>query len=114
MIQREHGGAFLKSVPEQVESLKKTEGQVADPASDRKQYPTPDYAKNQHRSIKPEVLVLDRLSEGLVKRELLSASRVRSVFQRAYPFRTLLCVDEDAEAMEAGESFIDLRRMAAA
>jgi hypothetical protein len=49
-----------------------------------------------------------------VKRELLSASRVRSVFQRAYPFRTLLCVVEDAEAMEAGESFIDLRRMAAA
>ena len=35
-------------------------------------------------------------------------------FQRAYPFRTLLCVDEDAEAMETGESFIDLRRMAAA
>jgi ABC-type lipoprotein export system ATPase subunit len=64
--------------------------------------------------LNPEVLVLDRLSEGLVKRELLSASRVRSVFQRAYPFRTLLCVVEDAEAMEAGESFIDLRRMAAA
>jgi len=30
---------------------------LADPNSDRKAYPTPDYAKNPHRSIKPEILV---------------------------------------------------------
>lgn len=47
----------LRRTPEQLESLKKTEAQVADPNSDRKQYPTPDYAKNTHRSIKPEVFV---------------------------------------------------------
>jgi ubiquinol-cytochrome c reductase iron-sulfur subunit len=48
---------IMRRTPEQLESLKKTESQVADPASDRKQYPTPDYAKNPHRSIKPEVFV---------------------------------------------------------
>ena len=47
----------VRRTPEQLEALKKTEAQVADPNSDRKQYPTPDYAKNQHRSIKPEYLV---------------------------------------------------------
>jgi ubiquinol-cytochrome c reductase iron-sulfur subunit len=47
----------MKRTPEQLETLKKTEDQVADPNSDRKAYPTPEYAKNQHRSIKPEVLV---------------------------------------------------------
>ncbi|MEY2729610.1 MAG: hypothetical protein RL584_736 [Pseudomonadota bacterium] len=48
---------IIRRTPEQVESLKKTEAQVADPNSDRKAYPTPAYAKNQHRSIKPEVFV---------------------------------------------------------
>ncbi len=48
---------IMKRTPEQLETLKKTESQVADPNSDRKAYPTPEYAKNQHRSIKPEVLV---------------------------------------------------------
>jgi ubiquinol-cytochrome c reductase iron-sulfur subunit len=48
---------IMKRTPEQLESLKKTEAQVADPNSDRKTYPTPEYAKNQHRSIKPEILV---------------------------------------------------------
>lgn len=48
---------IVRRTPEQLESLKKTDAQVADPNSDRKQYPTPDYAKNQHRSIKPEVFV---------------------------------------------------------
>lgn len=48
---------IMKRTPEQLESLKKTESQLADPNSDRKAYPTPEYAKNQHRSIKPEVLV---------------------------------------------------------
>ena len=48
---------IVRRTPEQLESLKKTEAQVADPASDRKAYPTPEYAKNQYRSIKPEVFV---------------------------------------------------------
>jgi ubiquinol-cytochrome c reductase iron-sulfur subunit len=48
---------IIKRTPEQLESLKKTEDQVADPNSERKQYPTPEYAKNQHRSIKPEIFV---------------------------------------------------------
>ncbi|MDP3760799.1 MAG: ubiquinol-cytochrome c reductase iron-sulfur subunit [Ramlibacter sp.] len=48
---------ILKRTPEQLESLKKTEAQLADPNSDRKTYPTPEYAKNQYRSIKPEVFV---------------------------------------------------------
>ena len=48
---------IIRRTPEQVASLKKTDGQVADPNSDRKAYPTPVYAKNQHRSIKPEFFV---------------------------------------------------------
>ncbi|MFZ4650343.1 MAG: ubiquinol-cytochrome c reductase iron-sulfur subunit [Rubrivivax sp.] len=48
---------ILRRTPEQLESLKKTDSQVADPKSDRKAYPTPDYAKNGHRSIKPEFFV---------------------------------------------------------
>ena len=47
----------MRRTPEQLESLKKTEAQVADPSSARTQYPTPAYAKNSHRSIKPEVFV---------------------------------------------------------
>jgi len=48
---------IMKRTPEQLETLKKTEGQVADPTSLRTAYPTPEYAKNQHRSIKPDVFV---------------------------------------------------------
>ena len=48
---------ILRRTSEMLESLKKTDSQVADPNSDRKQYPTPGYAKNEWRSIKPEYLV---------------------------------------------------------
>jgi ubiquinol-cytochrome c reductase iron-sulfur subunit len=48
---------IVRRTPEQLESLKKVEAQLADPQSDRKQYPTPAYAKNAYRSIKPEVFV---------------------------------------------------------
>jgi ubiquinol-cytochrome c reductase iron-sulfur subunit len=48
---------IVRRTPEQLASLKQTEPQVADPTSERKQYPTPAYAKNGHRSIKPEVFV---------------------------------------------------------
>ncbi len=48
---------ILRRTPEQVASLTKTEPDVVDPKSDRTAFPTPEYAKNQHRSIKPEVFV---------------------------------------------------------
>lgn len=48
---------ILRRTPEQLATLEKVEGQLADPNSDRKAYPTPDYAKNRHRSIKPEIFV---------------------------------------------------------
>jgi len=48
---------IMRRTPEQLASLEKLEGQLADPNSDRKAYPTPGYAKNRHRSIKPEIFV---------------------------------------------------------
>ena len=48
---------IVRRTEEQVAALKKIEGQLADPNSDRTQYPTPDYAKNGYRSIKPEFFV---------------------------------------------------------
>ena len=48
---------IMKRTPEQLAALPKLDPQLADPKSDRKAYPTPDYAKNEHRSIKPEILV---------------------------------------------------------
>lgn len=45
----------INRTKDMLESLNKTEGDVSDPQSERPQQP--DYAKNQHRSIKPEVLV---------------------------------------------------------
>jgi len=48
---------IVRRTPEQLEALKGTEAQLADPNSDRKAYPTPEYAKNGYRSIKPEYFV---------------------------------------------------------
>ncbi|HEY0953833.1 MAG TPA: ubiquinol-cytochrome c reductase iron-sulfur subunit [Roseateles sp.] len=48
---------IVRRTPEQLEALKKHDGELADPNSDRKAYPTPEYAKNAHRSIKPEYFV---------------------------------------------------------
>ena len=49
---------ILKRSPEMVASLKKTDADVADPKSDRKPDElTPEYARNEYRSIKPEYLV---------------------------------------------------------
>ncbi|MDO9436134.1 ubiquinol-cytochrome c reductase iron-sulfur subunit [Hydrogenophaga sp.] len=48
---------ILRRTPEQLAALATIEGQLADPNSDRTAYPTPKYAKNRHRSIKPEYLV---------------------------------------------------------
>ncbi len=49
---------ILKRSPDMVESLKKTDADVADPKSERApDMLTPEYARNQYRSIKPEYLV---------------------------------------------------------
>tara|TARA_A100000164_G_C21925885_1_gene783044 strand:+ start:1311 stop:1919 length:609 start_codon:yes stop_codon:yes gene_type:complete len=48
----------VKRTNEMVQALKKLDSQVADPNSQRNPNElTPDYARNQHRSIKPEILV---------------------------------------------------------
>ena len=49
---------IMRRTPEQLAELPKLDGQLADPKSDRTAYPTPEYAKNETRSIKPEVLVV--------------------------------------------------------
>jgi ubiquinol-cytochrome c reductase iron-sulfur subunit len=49
---------ILKRSPEMVASLKKTDAQVADPKSERNPAElTPEYARNEYRSRKPEILV---------------------------------------------------------
>ena len=49
---------ILRRTPEQLASLKKTDSEVADPNSKRNPAElTPEYARNEPRSIKPEVLV---------------------------------------------------------
>ena len=49
---------ILRRTPEQLATLKKTDGEVADPNSERTAFPTPAYAHNEARSIKPEYLVV--------------------------------------------------------
>ncbi|MEJ6001042.1 ubiquinol-cytochrome c reductase iron-sulfur subunit [Paucibacter soli] len=49
---------IVRRTPEQLEALKKNDAQLADPMSARTAYPTPEYAKNPARSIKPEFLVV--------------------------------------------------------
>ncbi len=48
---------IMRRSPEQLAALEKLDPQLADPKSDRTAYPTPEYAKNRHRSIKPEYFV---------------------------------------------------------
>lgn len=49
---------IVRRTPEQLEALKKLDSQVVDPNSERTAYPIPAYAKNPHRSIKPEYLIV--------------------------------------------------------
>ncbi|GAB2467410.1 MAG: ubiquinol-cytochrome c reductase iron-sulfur subunit [Comamonas sp.] len=49
---------ILRRTKEQLDGLPALDSQMADPKSERTSYPTPEYAKNEWRSIKPEVLVL--------------------------------------------------------
>jgi len=48
---------IMRRTPEQLAELEKLGGQLADPESARNAVPTPAYARNHHRSIKPEILV---------------------------------------------------------
>ena len=48
---------IVRRTPEMLQSIKKADGEVADPNSKRTQYPTPEYARNEYRSIKPEYLI---------------------------------------------------------
>ncbi|WP_374566930.1 ubiquinol-cytochrome c reductase iron-sulfur subunit [Ideonella sp.] len=48
----------VRRTPEQLAALKSNDSQLADPQSERKAYPIPEYAKNEARSIKPEYLVV--------------------------------------------------------
>ncbi len=49
---------IVRRTPEMLAAVKKVDAKVADPQSKRTVYPTPDYAKNEYRSIKPEYLVV--------------------------------------------------------
>jgi len=48
---------IMRRTDEQLKALEKLDPALADPNSDRQNYPTPEYAKNRHRSIKPEVFI---------------------------------------------------------
>ena len=49
---------IVKRTPEQLAALKTVDGQLADPKSERKQDElTPAYARNEARSIKPEIFI---------------------------------------------------------
>ena len=49
---------IIKRTPEQVAELPKNDALLADPSSQRKPDEfTPEYARNEHRSIKPEIMV---------------------------------------------------------
>ena len=48
---------IMRRSEQQLADLEKIDPQLADPTSERKAYPTPAYAKNRHRSIKPDVFV---------------------------------------------------------
>jgi len=47
----------LRRTPEMLASIKKVDGEVADPRSERTAFPTPEYARNEFRSRKPEYLI---------------------------------------------------------
>lgn len=49
---------IVRRTPEQLKALPGNDAELADPKSDRKAFPMPEYAKNEWRSIKPEYLVV--------------------------------------------------------
>lgn len=48
---------IVRRTPEQVAALAGHDAELADPLSKRTAYPTPEYARNEARSIKPEIMV---------------------------------------------------------
>jgi len=48
---------IMRRTPEQLAALPKLDAQMADPKSERMAFPTPEYARNEARSIKPEYFV---------------------------------------------------------
>ena len=49
---------IVRRTPEQIAELPKNDAELADPKSERKAFPIPAYANNEHRSLKPEYLVV--------------------------------------------------------
>lgn len=49
---------IVRRTREMLETVKQNDGKVADPRSERKKELTPEYARNEFRSIKPEYLVV--------------------------------------------------------
>ena len=49
---------IVRRTQEMLETVRQNEGKVADPRSERKKELTPEYARNEFRSIKPEYLVV--------------------------------------------------------
>jgi ubiquinol-cytochrome c reductase iron-sulfur subunit len=49
---------IVRRTQEMLETVKQNDGRVADPRSERNKELTPDYARNEFRSIKPEYLVV--------------------------------------------------------
>jgi ubiquinol-cytochrome c reductase iron-sulfur subunit len=49
---------IVHRTPEHLASLARTNALVVDPHSERTAFPTPEYARNVHRSIKPEYLIV--------------------------------------------------------
>ncbi len=75
---------IVRRTAEMLESLTAVEGELADPDSDREQQP--DYAKNEARSINPEVLVLVGLCThlGCSPLEKLSPGELDSEWQGGF------------------------------
>ncbi|MCU0956350.1 MAG: ubiquinol-cytochrome c reductase iron-sulfur subunit [Hydrogenophaga sp.] len=48
---------IMRRTEAQLAALEQLDPQLADPESKRTAFPTPEYARNRHRSIKPEILV---------------------------------------------------------
>jgi ubiquinol-cytochrome c reductase iron-sulfur subunit len=49
---------IVRRTPEMLEAVKQNDAKVADPKSERNKELTPDYARNELRSIKPDYLVV--------------------------------------------------------
>ena len=56
---------ILNRTPQMLQSIRKADGEVADPRSLRTAFPTPKYAQNEYRSIKPEYLVVEGICTHL-------------------------------------------------